>query len=269
MQGRRKTGRTLGEHEIFGDEEAAKLQAEVIELRQMVLDLSAQVHAQFTTISAHAEIAREQVEFARDEARADLERTRELLIRLVERTREDLSDSEGFRIPGHRPGPSTIVNAERLQAVESRLGEALARRRTLLRAPAGAGRHDGSVDRHGVGRTARRARRRPQPRLTTTESLSARARCGSRRRPTRDPSAGGRSHGRRPRRAVQSIAAASYMCTTPAPSGGTRLITSSMPGQLGADQLEPLDAARPRGTAMIFSGSSPFMCVNDSEALAL
>src|SRR5262245_21575768 len=112
MQGRRKNGRTLGEHEIFGDEQAAKLQAEVVELRQMVADLSAQVHAQFTTISAHAEIAREQVELARNEARADLERTRELLIRLVERTREDLSDSDGFRIPGSPPGPSTIVQNE-------------------------------------------------------------------------------------------------------------------------------------------------------------
>jgi hypothetical protein len=126
MQGRRKTGRTLGEHEIFGDEQAAKLQAEVVELRQMVADLSAQVHAQFTTISAHAEIAREQVELARNEARADLERTRELLIRLVERTREDLSDSDGFRIPGTPPGPSMIVQTERIESVESRLTDALA-----------------------------------------------------------------------------------------------------------------------------------------------
>ena len=198
MQGRRKTGRTLGEHEIFGDEEAAKLQAEVIELRQMVLDLSAQVHAQFTTISAHAEIAREQVELARGEARADLERTRELLIRLVERTREDLSDSEGFRIPG--TAPRAVDDRQRRAAPSGRVAarRGARRRRTLLRAPAGAGRHDGSVDRHGVGGAARRARRQPQPRLTTTKSLSARARFESRRRPIRDPSAGGRSHDRMP-----------------------------------------------------------------------
>ena len=74
MGARRKGGRTLGEHGIFGDEEAAKLRSDVTELRDLVENLTERVHAQFTTISAHAEIARQQFEFAREEAHAELER---------------------------------------------------------------------------------------------------------------------------------------------------------------------------------------------------
>ena len=47
-----------------------------------------QVHAQFTSIAAHAEIARDAVALARGEARADLERTRETLIGLMEQVRD-------------------------------------------------------------------------------------------------------------------------------------------------------------------------------------
>lgn len=82
-----KTSRELGEHAIFGDEEFAALQADLEQLTQVVTDLSGQLHAQFTTIAAHAEIAREQSEFARDEARADLDRTRSTLIELIEQAR--------------------------------------------------------------------------------------------------------------------------------------------------------------------------------------
>lgn len=118
MVGRRKSGRTLGEHGIFGDEEAARLRAELDELRTGLSDLADRVHAQFTTIAAHAEIAREQTEFARDEARADLDRTRDSMIELIESVR---SEATGLHVPGSRPGPSPVAQPERFQAIEQRL----------------------------------------------------------------------------------------------------------------------------------------------------
>jgi hypothetical protein len=123
MGGRRKGARTLGEHGIFGDEEAAQLRADVTELREIVIDLTERVHAQFTTISAHAEIARQQVEFARDEAHADVERTREMLIGLIERARADIGGQAGLHVPGSPPGPSSAAHTERIEALELRIVE--------------------------------------------------------------------------------------------------------------------------------------------------
>ena len=118
MVGRRKSARTLGEHGIFGDEEAAQLRAELDELRTGLVDLADRVHAQFTTIAAHAEIAREQTEFAREEARADLDRTRDSMIELIESVR---GEAAGLHVPGTRPGPSTEAQTARFEAIEQRL----------------------------------------------------------------------------------------------------------------------------------------------------
>jgi len=120
MGGRRKRARTLGEHAIFGDEEAAKLRSDVTELREMVANLTERVHAQFTTISAHAEIAREQFQFARDEAHAELERTREMLIDLVEQVRAEISSSAGVHTPGSAPGASVAAQAQRVSDLDAR-----------------------------------------------------------------------------------------------------------------------------------------------------
>ena len=103
-----KTTPTLGEREIFGDEDLAEMRAELEQLAASVTELSAQLHAQFTTIAAHAEIAREQSEFARDEARADLERTRNTLIELVEQVRGTSAS--------HLPPPSPTNLSERQHA---------------------------------------------------------------------------------------------------------------------------------------------------------
>ncbi|MGE0306731.1 MAG: hypothetical protein AB7Q27_13325 [Acidimicrobiia bacterium] len=121
MSLRQKSRRTLAEQQIFGDEEAAQLHAEVASLRELVADLADRVHAQFTTISAHAEIARQQVEFTRDEARADLERTRELVIGLIDQTRKDLASPGAVHVPGMPPGPSVIAYGERLATLEQRM----------------------------------------------------------------------------------------------------------------------------------------------------
>lgn len=120
MLGRDRTARTLGEHAIFGDEEAAQLRAELDDLRASVTDLAARVHSQFTTIAAHAEIAREQAEFARAEARADLDRTRDMLIGLIEQAR---ADRPGHHVPGTAPGPSIAAQAERFEELDRRLAQ--------------------------------------------------------------------------------------------------------------------------------------------------
>ena len=116
---KRKTSRTLGEHGIFGDEEAAALRHDLDDMRNEVRSLSAQLHAQFTTIAAHAEIAREQAELARSEARADLERTRETLIELIETVRIEAADAGAYHVPGSRPGVSAELSSERIDAVEA------------------------------------------------------------------------------------------------------------------------------------------------------
>lgn len=118
MFDRQKSRRTLGEHGIFGDEEAAQIRHELDELRTEVRDLTSQLHAQFTTIAAHAEIAREQAELARAEARADLDRTRDTLIELIETVRVEAANAGGYHVPGSRPGMSADVTAERIAAVE-------------------------------------------------------------------------------------------------------------------------------------------------------
>lgn len=119
MFDRVKTSRTLGEHGIFGDEEAAALRRDLDEMRADVRSLGDRLHAQFTTIAAHAEIARQQTELARAEARADLERTRETLIGLIETVRAEVADAGGYHVPGSRPGPSVDAAIERVTAVET------------------------------------------------------------------------------------------------------------------------------------------------------
>lgn len=117
---RRETHHTLGEQGILGDEAAAELLTTVEQLRTEMAELKARVDSQFTTIAAHAEIARQQTEFARDEARADLERSRDTLIGLIEQVRN--TDTE-HHVPGNPPGPSGETTNERIGQVEQRIDE--------------------------------------------------------------------------------------------------------------------------------------------------
>ena len=121
MNVRSKNANKQGEHAIFGDEEAAALHAEVASLREMVAELADRVHAQFTTISAHAEIARQQVDFTREEARSDLERTRELVLELIDQTRRDFSHT-AVAPSSLLPAPSAPVSNTRIEVIEERLG---------------------------------------------------------------------------------------------------------------------------------------------------
>ena len=130
MLGRGKGARTLGEHQIFGDEEAAQMAASIEELKAQVADLNARVHSQFTTIAAHAEIARQQAEFVREEARADLDRTRDTIIGLVEQVRADAvavvtpgdaADATWPAPDGPAPLPAPAVADPRVEAIERQL----------------------------------------------------------------------------------------------------------------------------------------------------
>ena len=119
---RRETQHTLGEQGILGDEAVAELLTTVEQLRAEVADLKARVDSQFTTIAAHAEIARQQAEFAREEARADLDRSRETLIGLIEQVRSP-SPAPDVHVPGTPPGPSADTTRDRVGEVERRIAE--------------------------------------------------------------------------------------------------------------------------------------------------
>ena len=120
MFSRRETQHTLGERGILGDEAIAELLSTIEQLRGQVGELRDRVDSQFTTIAAHAEIARQQAEFARGEARADLDRSRETLIGLIEHVRSERVDEHPA---GTAPGPSTKDMNDRLTGVEQRVDD--------------------------------------------------------------------------------------------------------------------------------------------------
>jgi predicted amino acid-binding ACT domain protein len=109
---------------ILGDEEGAAIRASLAQLHLKVTALEDQMRSQYTSLAAYASIAQEQVEFTRDEARADLDRTRQTLIELVEQVRMEASAVPRTRVPGAPPGPLAppIVTAPS-PALAARLGE--------------------------------------------------------------------------------------------------------------------------------------------------
>ena len=100
---------------LLGDEQAAELRHDVAALQRRFDELAQQVHSQYTTIAAHAEIARQQADFVRVEARADLDRTRETLIGLLEAVRHEA----GFGGAAAAP-----VDEERFSKVEEQVAAA-------------------------------------------------------------------------------------------------------------------------------------------------
>ena len=109
---------------ILGDEKAAATHASLAQLHLKVAALEEQMRSQFTAVAAYASIAQEQVEFTRNEARADLDRTRHTLIELVEQVRHEASAAPRTRVPGAPPGPLAppIVTAPS-PSLAARLGE--------------------------------------------------------------------------------------------------------------------------------------------------
>ena len=104
---------------IFGDEAAAANQAEVHELQGRVEQVEAQINSQFTSLATYAQIAQEQVEFVRAEARAATERSERRMMALVDRERADRITS----FTGEAPAGSSIDATARLDALEQSVAQ--------------------------------------------------------------------------------------------------------------------------------------------------
>ena len=86
---------------FFGDEAAAEKTVEIHDLRGRVEQVESQITSQFTSLATYAQIAQEQVELARSEARAATERSEQRLTSLIERERADrITASTGFAPEG-------------------------------------------------------------------------------------------------------------------------------------------------------------------------
>lgn len=100
---------------FFGDEEAADKEAQLDHLRGRVADVEGQISSQFTSMAAYAQIAQEQIELARAEARAASERTESRLTQLIERER---AERMGMPTPGIDPDATSHID-QRLDALEA------------------------------------------------------------------------------------------------------------------------------------------------------
>jgi len=99
---------------FFGDEAATAKAVEVDELQHRVEQVEAQISSQFTSLATYAQIAQEQVELARSEAKAATERSEQRMTSLIERERADRISS----FTGQAPAGSAPDVAARLDAVE-------------------------------------------------------------------------------------------------------------------------------------------------------
>jgi len=107
---------------FFGDEEAAASDALLLEVHDRVKQVEAQIHSQFTSMAAYAQIAQEQVELARAESRAETERAERRVLELVERERADRIDALTGNSPSAAGWNSPEIDA-RLNALERSVAE--------------------------------------------------------------------------------------------------------------------------------------------------
>ena len=79
-----------GFDEFFGDEEAAADNSvEIHVMRNRIDQVESQINSQFTSLATYAQIAQEQVELARSEAKASTEGSDQRLTSSIERERAD------------------------------------------------------------------------------------------------------------------------------------------------------------------------------------
>jgi hypothetical protein len=122
---------------FFGDEAAAETVVEVHELQHRVQQVESQITSQFTSLATYAQIAQEQVEVARSEAKAITERSEQRMTSLIERERADRISS----FTGGAPAGSAPETTARLDALEhsvaqirKSLDECLQRQKALAEA---------------------------------------------------------------------------------------------------------------------------------------
>lgn len=75
--------------DFFGDESAAAEVVRVDALQHRISQVESQITSQFTSLATYAQIAQEQIELARAEARASTERSEQRVTELIERERAD------------------------------------------------------------------------------------------------------------------------------------------------------------------------------------
>jgi hypothetical protein len=103
------------------DEAAVDARTGQVELRERVTKLEQQVMGQYTAMAAYATIAKQDVETARAEARAEIDRSQATSIGLMEKVRREFSDSlSGVE---HRLGSGPDGGASRVVALESTVRE--------------------------------------------------------------------------------------------------------------------------------------------------
>jgi hypothetical protein len=119
---------------FFGDEAAAANAVELHELQHRVEQVEAQISSQFTSLATYAQIAQEQIELARSEAKASTERSEQRITSLVERERADrISSFTGAAPAGSAPDVSARLDALEHSVAQIRKGldDCLARQKAL------------------------------------------------------------------------------------------------------------------------------------------
>lgn len=125
--------------QFFGDESAAEEAVQVEDLRDRLEHVEQQLSSQFTSLAAYAQIAQEQIETARAEAKHSSERTERRVTELIERERKDRIEAIGSAPAPNAPGGWTAPGTDdRLDAIERTvaqiqhgLNECLARQKAL------------------------------------------------------------------------------------------------------------------------------------------
>lgn len=100
---------------FFGDEAAADHSTQLDTLRDRLQQAERQIHSQFTSMAAYAQIAQEQIELARAESKSENVQAESRLTQLIERERSDrMSATSDAPSSG---GMSTDIDA-RLNSLE-------------------------------------------------------------------------------------------------------------------------------------------------------
>ena len=121
---------------FFGDEAAAETSVEIHDLRDRVEQVESQINSQFTSLATYAQIAQEQVELARAEARAATERSEQRVTSLIERERADRITSSTGAAPSSAPDITARLDAleHSVARIQQGLDESRQQQKDLARA---------------------------------------------------------------------------------------------------------------------------------------
>jgi hypothetical protein len=124
------TGPTIDD--FFGDEAAADHSTQLDTLRDRMQQAEQQIHSQFTSMAAYAQIAQEQIELARAESKSETVRTESRLTGLIERERTDR-----LEVAGDAPSVPSDINArlttleETVEMIKVGINDCLLRQKAL------------------------------------------------------------------------------------------------------------------------------------------